>query len=550
MRRRSVLAGFAAALARGQTIATGPQVVSFHSEIDNSDQPYALYVPRAYTPDRSWPVIIGLHGEGSSYRVNLLRIFGRGLQFGESDMASGRRFPLLADVDFLVACPMARGDMGYQGIPETDVLDVLADVKRRFRVDEDRVYLTGIGTGGGGALWLSMTRPDIWAAIAAVCPEPPAGLEVLAGNAANIPTALYQGAIDPLVPAAETRAWSQRLKDAGVSVTYVEYPNVRHNAWDFAYRDQAIFKWFGQYRRVSRPQRVHFVSDAYSHSSAYWLLFDRLTPGLPASATAELRDGSTLKVETKNLDRFSVDSARLPARPSAVIVDGNAVRLRPNIWSFVRTEEGWKLDKIGPTFASNRKRPGAEGPVAAAINAHHIYIYGSRDNPAPAELIRRRDVARRAAEWSTPQRPLQLHFKALSDAEATDAQTADANFILFGNRITNERIAAISSKLPIHLSPSAADYGLVYVYPSDNRYVVVSSGLPWWTRLDQAKRPGLPLSAPPWMVLESLGDFVLFRGGIDNVIAEGRFDNEWRLPPEARMKILSTGAVEISDSHE
>ncbi len=546
MRRRSVLAGFAAAFASGQTIETGPQVVSYFSEIDNSNQPYALYVPRSYTPARSWPVVIGLHGESSSYRVNLLQIFGRGLQFSESDMLSRRRFPVLADVDFLVACPMARGDMGFQGIPGTDVLDVLADLKRRFTVDEDRVYLTGIGMGGGGALWLGMTRPDIWAAVAAVCPEPPAGLEILAGNAANVPTALYQGAIDPLVPAVQTRDWSQRLKDAGVAVDYVEYPNVRHNAWDFAYRDRAIFNWFGQYRRVIKPKRVRFVSDAYSRSSAYWLLFDQLTPGVPASATAELLDGA-LRIETKNLDGFSVDSTRLPTRPSTVIIDGSAVRLRPNVWRFVRREKGWIPGIVGPRFVDDRKRQGAEGPVAAAINARHIYIYGSRDNPAPAELIRRRDVARQAAEWSTPQRPLQVHFKAMSDTEATDPQTVGANFVLFGNRITNKRVAALSDKLPIHLSPSAADYGLVYVYPADNRYVVVSSGLPWWTRLDQAKRPGLPVSSPPWRVLENLGDFILFRGGIDNVIVEGRFDNEWRLPSDAKVKMLSTGAVEISE---
>jgi len=391
-----------------------------------------------------------------------------------------------------------------------------------------------------------MTRPDIWAAVAAVCPEPPAGLEVLVANGANLPTALYQGAIDPLVPAVETRGWSERLKDAGGAVSYVEYPNVRHNAWDFAYRDQAIFKWFAQYRRGLKPQRVQLTSDAYAHSSAYWLRFDQLTPGVPASATAELRDGA-LRIETKNLDGFSVDSTRLPTRPSAVIIDGSVVRLRPNVWRFIRTEKGWTAGIVGPRFADNRKRPGAEGPVGAAINARHIYIYGSRDNPAPAELIRRRDLARQAADWSTPQRPLQVHFKALSDAEATDAETVGANFVLFGNRITNERIAAVSHKLPIHLSPSAADYGLVYVYPADNRYVVVSSGLPWWTRLDQAKRPGLPLSAPPWRVLENFGDFILFRGGIDNVIAEGRFDNDWKLPSEAKMKMRSTGAVEIPD---
>ena len=84
-----------------------------------------------------------------------------------------RYFPPVRDVDFLIAAPYARGTMGYRGIAEKDVYDVLADVERRFPVDEDRVYLTGISMGGGGALWLGLTRPDVWAAVAPVCPMPP-----------------------------------------------------------------------------------------------------------------------------------------------------------------------------------------------------------------------------------------------------------------------------------------------------------------------------------------------------------------------------------------
>ena len=39
--------------------------------------------------------------------------------------------------------------MGYQGVAEKDVLDVLADVERRFSIDTNRVYLTGLSMGGG-----------------------------------------------------------------------------------------------------------------------------------------------------------------------------------------------------------------------------------------------------------------------------------------------------------------------------------------------------------------------------------------------------------------
>ena len=96
--------------------------------------------------------------------------------------------------------------MGYQGIAEKDVYDVLAGVKTPLPIDEDRVYLTGLSMGGGGTLWLGLTRPDIWAAIAPVCPAPAQGLEELAPNALNLPVHLFHGDEDRAVPVEVSRA--------------------------------------------------------------------------------------------------------------------------------------------------------------------------------------------------------------------------------------------------------------------------------------------------------------------------------------------------------
>jgi hypothetical protein len=38
---------------------------------------------------------------------------------------------------------------------------------------------------------------------------------------------------------------------------------------------------------------------------------------------------------------------------------------------------------------------------------------------------------------------------------------------------------------------------------------------------------------------------VLFRGGLDNIVTEGRFDRSWKLTPEETEKIRATGAVEV-----
>jgi len=119
---RFVLLLSLAALALGaQVYTSGPQVVTFFSTVDDSDQPYGIYVPKGFDPGRKYPLVVSLHGAGSNHRLNLRRVFGKGNLPGETDGEASRYFPPLAEVPFLVATPLARGTMGYQGIAEQDV---------------------------------------------------------------------------------------------------------------------------------------------------------------------------------------------------------------------------------------------------------------------------------------------------------------------------------------------------------------------------------------------------------------------------------------------
>src|ERR1035437_6719376 len=142
----------AAAMLGGQT------VVTYRSTADQSEQPYALYVPKSWDSERRYPVVVSLHEEESNHAVNLKRVFGIPARYGETGLQALNMPAVTRGVSYLVACPLARGTMGYQGIAEQDVYDMLADVKRRYPVDEDRVYLTGVSMGGGGALWLGLDR--------------------------------------------------------------------------------------------------------------------------------------------------------------------------------------------------------------------------------------------------------------------------------------------------------------------------------------------------------------------------------------------------------
>ncbi len=534
--RRVALLLACATAALAQVYTPGPQVLTYLSDTDDTDQPYALYLPRAYDPARKYPLVVSLHGAGSNHRLNLRRVFGRGNVAAESDIEASRYFPPLRDVDFIVASPFARGAMGYQGIAEKDVYDVLADVKRRFSIDDDRVYLTGLSMGGGGALWLGLTRPDLWAAIAPVCPASVPGVEDLAPNALHVPVHLFHGDQDQSVPVAVSRAWQKRFLDLNVRAEYVEYPGVRHNSWDFAYRNGAIFDWFAKFRRVRMPDRVRFVTRAYKYSTAYWVRIDALTPGVLASIDARFTAKNKLEIETGNLSGFTLSLAGhpqfSPALPLAVTVDG--VALRAKTASFHKGAKGWAAGEAAPAG----KRRGAEGPLAEAIAARHLYVYGTADSPGPEELTRRREIARRASEWSSPRARLMVNFAVRADREVRAPDLETANLILFGTRETNTLIARFAPQLPLALNASAADYSLTFIAPAGSRYIAVNSGLPWWTGAADS-------SAVPWRILQGFPDFVLFKGALRDAVAEGLFDAGWKVPPDLAGKMRATGAVEV-----
>lgn len=371
-------------------LAAGPQVTSFFSGVDDSDQPYGLYLPKDFDPAKKYPLVISLHGAGSNHRLNLRRVFGQGNRPGESDGEATRHFPPLKDIDYIVASPLARGTMGYQGIAERDVLDVLADVKKRFPIDADTT-----------------------------------------------------------VPVEVSRRWTEKLKEPGAPVEYIEYAGIKHNSWDSAYREGAIFDWFARFGRDRFPERVRFVARSYRHAGG-------------------------------------------------------------------RVAGAWKPGRFAP--AAGGKRPGAEGPIAEAAAA---------------------------AEWSSPRSRLQLNLRVLADQEVRDSDLAGASLVLFGTPATNLWIRKFTPRLPLELNAGAADYCLLFVAQVEGRLVLVNSGLPWWTGAEFAKRPGFRFIGTPYRLLLGFGDYLLFKGSLENVVAEGRFDAGWRVPPADAEKILATGAVAV-----
>lgn len=540
----------------GQTLKPGPQVLTFFSDVDDTEQPYGLYLPEKFNPKKKYPLVIMLHGAGSNHRLALRRVFGKSNLPDETDVEASRYFPAWKNLDCIVAAPYARGTMGYQSIAEKDVYDMLADLKQRFPIDEDRIYLTGLSMGGGGTLWLGLSRPDIWAALAPVCPAPPEGTAELAPNALNYPVHFFHGDADPVVAPAGVREWVQRLQELGTKVEYTEYPGVGHNSWENAYKDEAIFSWFSQFRRNRFPERVRFATSRYKYNVAYWLRIDELRPGILATIDARFVAPNRLEISTSEVGAVTLTLTGHPKfsakRPVEVTIDGKNISATvTDVLALSKSGDTWQAEKR--VLTERMKRPGSEGPIAEAIAARHIYVYGTADNPTPEEWQVRRAQADHAANWSVDRGPFLRRVMAfprvLSDKEVRPSDLASSHLILFGTKETNSIIAKFSGQLPLHLDSSAVDYGLLYIFPRGEHYVLINSGLPWWT---VAERSGPPtrrsfraLFGPPGMLMD-LQDYVLFKEAIDNVIVEGRFDANWRMPEADAEKLQQTDVINFN----
>jgi len=186
-----------------------------------------------------------------------------------------------------------------------------------------------------------------------------------------------------------------------------------------------------------------------------------------------------------------------------------------------------------------------EGPIAEAVDGRHIYVYGTGGAQTDAELERRKRMAETAAAWASARGRLPLVWPVKADTAVTPEDLDTADVVLFGTAETNTLIARFAPQLPLALNAGAADYGLLFIAPVGKRYALVSSGLPWWTGADDARRGGSSNLPEQYRLLTTFGDYILFRGSLANVVAEGRFDTNWKVSAGEAAKMLGTGTVTV-----
>jgi len=191
---------------------------------------YFPQLPDGYDADpaKRWPLILSLHGSGDrGTEVTSSVIFHGG---PAKVVAAGRKIPAI------VISPRTPDE--WWSAPALGQL--LDELSAKYRVDPDRIIVTGASMGGFGTWELAEKFPDRFAAIAPVCGG---GNPSEAAKLTKLPVWTFHGALDTTVPIFLTQNMVNAVKAAGGSPHFTIYPTAKHDAWTQAYATDALYTW-------------------------------------------------------------------------------------------------------------------------------------------------------------------------------------------------------------------------------------------------------------------------------------------------------------------
>ncbi|MFP2910757.1 PKD domain-containing protein [Pyxidicoccus sp. 3LFB2] len=243
----------AAPLSGPTTCAAGQQTVVRGPRYD-----YALFLPAQYNDDRTtrWPLIIALHGVGGSTLTTdrtavLSNPEGLAKQFNSATFRAAMKAIVISPNQRLAFTNAGNG--WFDG---ARILALIADAQKDYRVDADRIYLTGLSGGANLSFDLGITHAGLLAAIVPIAVTSNPANSPDACNLKPLPIWAFHGGLDTPARSTGIKTWLDTQCGAGPSAMrdVTVYPNAGHNGatWDTAYATPALYDWLLQQRLSNR----------------------------------------------------------------------------------------------------------------------------------------------------------------------------------------------------------------------------------------------------------------------------------------------------------
>lgn len=230
-----------ASVARSEFQTSPGSQTENRTKVGDAEIHFLLYVPNRYADsDQKLPLMLFLHGLGESGAGNL----GLVKRHGPPKLLDDK-----PDFPFIVVSPQCpRPERGHvrEAWNLAHLNALLDQIIAELRVDQKRVYVTGLSMGGYGTWRLAAANPERFAAAIPICGG---GFPNTAGELKTLPIWCFHGGKDRVVPLSQSQEMVNAVRASGGTVQLTVYPDAGHDSWTETYANPLIYDWLLGHQR-------------------------------------------------------------------------------------------------------------------------------------------------------------------------------------------------------------------------------------------------------------------------------------------------------------
>ena len=553
----------------GRSWRKGAMRRAYRSPVDGQLAEFAVYVPPDFDPNRTYPLIVALHGMNGRPLEMIMWLFG----FDDPDRDGNweDRHPRhdLPTLEAIVVAPDGFFNAMYRDMGEDDVMHVVDWAMATYPIDPSRVTITGPSMGGIGSAACALHNPARFAAAEPLCGyhnyfvRSDIGGRYLhpwekfiaeqrsnvfwAENGMYLPLYVVHGTKD--LPEENSGVLIDRYTELNYDVTH-EHPDLGHNVWQTTYEDLKGARWLLTHRRPMHPRALRFKTASTRWADDAWLHVRELASSDgwgEVNARIDGKSGISAATHGIRAIAFDRDAERMDdASPVNVAIDGKKVTFQAGE-PIELHREGTEWRAGAATHDGPFKHGTVTGPIHDVFHEPIVFVWGASD---PAQARANEETAR---AWARGRWGVKVDYPIMSDTDfyaRGEPLANDRALFLVGNAKSNRLVRELEPSLPIRVegadvivgdrrisSKGDADrsqLGAAFIRPNPrraDRYVVVVEGvgpLGTWRSLS------LPDILPDYVVFDqdvapASGQLILAGGKLRS---GGFFGADWSTPAD------------------
>lgn len=200
---------------------------------------YALHRP-ANTKDKK-PLIVFISGDGE-----------KGTDIEKVKIHGPFKYLKTHQLDAYVLAPQCKENENWD---TESIYELILKIQKENKIDSERIYVTGLSSGGWASWNLAFAHPDLFAANV-----PVAGFVDLIQlektcEIANIPTRIFHGLLDDVVKVDYAISVYKELKKCNAKdVQLTIFDDAGHDSWTRVYDNPEIYDWMLKQKKIEYEQ--------------------------------------------------------------------------------------------------------------------------------------------------------------------------------------------------------------------------------------------------------------------------------------------------------